>query len=345
MKGYCTMLEVLAQTPFAYIAVILLNSDIPPGLLQDILIMAGILIVFGVAAEFITKGTEKMEALLGQGMAGGLILGFMSALPETIFVIIASTSGYYTVAIATALGGNVLLFTLGMGLIVVSYFSKWKKNIALKEDYHVDVAFLVISTFALLMLLVYGRLDVISGSLLLLIYVAYAAYRLIQARTRIVFHMRAKESRKILLEGFLFMLVGVAIIALLSRYFISDIIAVAGILAIPAIFLALVITPIAADLEELISAYKLARGTTGGGSTAIVSFIGGKLENNTVLVGIIGLLAAAPVLIGAVAPEFIAVMIINAIALAILSRGKFTYVQGIAMIVLYFAVILAIFIV
>jgi cation:H+ antiporter len=337
------MLEALVQTSFAYPAFILLNSGISPGLLQDILMMAGILIVFGAAAEFITKGTEKVETLLGQGMAGGLILGFMSALPETIFVIIASTSGYYTVAIATALGGNVLLFTLGIGLIAVSYFSKWKKDIMLKEDYHVDIAFLVISTFALLMLLVYGKLDVISGSLLLLIYVAYAAYRLMQARTRIVFHMRAKESRKILIEGFLFMLVGVSIIALLSRYFISDIIAVAGILAIPAIFLALVITPIAADLEELISAYKLARGTSGGGSTAIVSFIGGKLENNTVLVGIIGLLATAPVLMGPVASLFIAVIIINAAAIAVLSRGKFTYIQGILFIALYFAVMIAVF--
>ena len=329
------MLEAFLQTP------LILSVT---GLLPDVLVMAGILIIFGIAAEFITKGTEKIEVLLGQGMAGGVILGFMSALPETIFVIVASMSGYYAVAVATALGGNVILFTLGIGLIGVAYFSKWKRNIALKEDYRVDIVFLMVSTLALLLLLVYGRLDLLSGSALFMIYIAYLAYRFLQAGSRIALHMKIPASRKMLLEGFLFMLVGVAMIAILSGYFINDIISVAGMLAIPAILLALIITPIAADLEELISAYRLSRGTPGGGSTAIISFIGGKLENNTVLVGIVGILAAAPVLIGSTASLFMAVIIINAAAIAVLSRGKFTRIQGILFMALYFVVIIGVFV-
>ncbi len=313
-------------------------------LVQDILIMAGVLVVFGVAAEFITRGTEKVETLLGQGMAGGIVLGLMSALPETIFVIVATTSGYYSVAIATALGGNILLFTLGIGLIAVAYFVKWKSNVTLKEDYHLDLAFLILSTFALLLLFVYGRLDVISGSLLFIIYIAYFAYRYSRAHSRLMLHIRTANGRKILAEGLALMLIGIVIIALLSSYFINSIIQVAGLLAIPAILLTLIITPIAADIEELISSYRLTQRSRGGGSTAIVSFIGSKLENNTVLVGIIGLLASAPVLVGSVAPELIAVMIVNVIAISIFSRGKLTYVQGIGLIVLYFAMISAIFI-
>lgn len=337
------MLEALIQPPLTYTLTILLSVD-NMLFLQEILVMVGLLVIFGVAAEFIARGTEKMETLLGQGMAGGVILGFMSALPETIFVIVASLSGYYAVAVATALGGNVLLFTLGIGLIGVAYFSKWKTDVVLKEDYHVDIAFLILSTFALLLLLVYGKLDAVSGILLFLIYAVYIAYRYLQAHSRLMMHIGTRRGRIILFEGLVFMLIGVGMIALVSGYFIKDIINVAGILAIPAIWLALIIAPMAADLEELISAYKLSRRTPGGGSTAIVGFIGSKLENNTILVGIIGLLAVAPVYLGSVAPEFIAVMIINAIAISLLSRGRFTYPQGVALIAFYFAAIIGVLI-
>ncbi|MEM3839327.1 MAG: hypothetical protein QXF01_01975 [Candidatus Micrarchaeaceae archaeon] len=309
------------------------------GLLPEIAILIAMLAAFGIAAELITRGTEKFEGMLGQGVAGGVILGFMSALPETIFVIIATSNGDYSVAISTAIGGNVLLFTLGLGIISLAYWSKWRSSIALKEDYKFDLAFLIFSTFTLLLLIVYGKLNAVSGSLLSLIYIVYVAYRLWQVRSSFAIHISSKNSRKAMLEAIGLMTIGIILIVALSKYFIADIVDVAGLLSIPAIWLSLVITPIAADIEELLGAYKLAKSSKGGGSTAIVSFLGGKLENNTILVGIIGIMATAPVALATLIPEFASVIIINAVAISMLIRGRFSNWQGLVLVLLYFAVI------
>ena len=314
-------------------------------LVTDILIMAGLLVVFGIAAEFISKGTEKFEDVMGQGMAGGVILGLMAALPETIFVIIAVAEGAYAVAVGTALGGNIILFTLGIGLVAVAYFAKWKKGITMKEDYHIEIAFLIAATLALLILLVYGRLDAASGVLLILLYVSYVVYRYTKVHSRIMRHVATEKGRREFLEGVLLMAIGSAIVVLFSSAFIATIIGIAGTAGIAAVWLALVIAPIASDFEEQLAAYRLTQRSQRGGSTAIVSFIGGKLENNTVLLGIIGIFAASPVYIGFAAPELIAVMVINTIAITILSRGRLTYMQGAVLILLYFATITAAFVV
>ncbi len=316
-----------------------------PALWWEIAIMLGVLAAFGIAAAFISKGTEKLEVLAGQGMAGGVILGLMAALPETIFVVIAVMKGAYPVAIGTALGGNVILFTLGIGLVAVSYFSKWKKDVVMKEDYQVDVLFLMISTIALLLILFYGKLDVAVGVILIALYAIYVGYRYSMSHSRIMQHVKTEKGRRQLAEAVVLMAIGMVIVVLFSDLFIGTIINIAGIIGVGAVWLALVITPIASDFEEQLSAYRLARGSPGGGSTAIVSFIGGKLENNTVLLGVIGLFAAAPVYITSTAPEFLAVVIINAIAISFLSRGRFTYGQGLFMIILYFVTIAAAFIV
>ncbi len=317
----------------------------PTTLIEEIVIMLVLLGIFAVAAELITKGTEKFEGLLGQGMAGGIVLGFMASLPETIFVIVAATSGSYDVAIGAALGGNLILFSLGIGIIALACYMKWKKDVVLKEDYTIDITFLIISTLALIALFVYGKLDAISGSLLFVIYIVYIAYRYSKAHTRLVGHLKTQEGRKILLEGLALMVAGIILIIFFSGYFIHDIESVAGILTIPVILLSLIIIPVASDLEELIFGYRLSRGSPGGASTATVGFIGSKLENNTILVGIIGIIATTPIYIKSVATEFIAVIIINAVAIAIFSRGRFNYLQGMVLIVLYFIAIAAAFIV
>ncbi len=337
------MLSVLMLHAYAAVAWLLLDAGLQ-ALLGDAVILVALLAVFAIAAELIVKGTQRFEAMLGQGMAGGVILGSISSLPETIFVIVAVAGGSYSVAIGAALGGNIILFTLGIGLIGVIYFSRWGKDVALKEDYRIDISFLMLSTLAILLLLLYGRLDAASGILLCLVYVVYIAYRYSKAHSRLLVHMKSREGRAALLKALGLMVLGVVMIALLSDYFIGEITGIAGALAIPAIWLSLVLAPIGADAAELISSYRLARASRGGGSTAVVSFIGSKLENNTILLGIIGLAATAPVYLRSAAPEVIGVLAINAIAIAIFSRGRVSRLQGVALVALYFAVLALAFI-
>jgi len=48
-------------------------------------------------------------------------MGLLTALPETILVIVESISGHYDIALGSAISDNVILFTLGIGLVRIIY--------------------------------------------------------------------------------------------------------------------------------------------------------------------------------------------------------------------------------
>ncbi|MDE1851384.1 MAG: sodium:calcium antiporter [Candidatus Micrarchaeota archaeon] len=304
-------------------------------IIQIVIVIAG----FGIAAELVARATGKLEPLLGQGMAGGVILGLMGALPETMFVIIAMLHGSDGVALGSALGGNVILFTLGIGIVGIVYAMKWKQPIVMKEDYHVESIFLLVATLAMVVLLIYGNLGKLSGVLLILIYAVYLGYRYAKSRKQIYARTRNSAARKIMAEGMVMLAIGTIIVLLLSETFVHLLTGLSNAISVPAIWLALVISPLAAELEENLGAYKIATKTHGGGSTAIVSFIGGKLQNNTVLLGIIGILASSPVSLHGSMSAFIAVIVINMLALWAMSNGRVTLLNGISLVVLYFVAI------
>ncbi len=311
-------------------------------MLLEILIIEIIAVVIGfaLAAEFVSIGTEKLEPIVGQGMAGGVVLGLIGALPETLFVVIATLKGSYSIALGSALGGNIILFTLGIGLIGIVYALKWKKPIQMKDDYKIEVRFLLFSTLVLVVLLVYGTLNLISGLILVLVYITYVAYRYNHASRMIRKSAGTKEGKRIFIRGFAYLFVGTLIVIGLSEVFVDLISQASTVLGISALWLALVISPIAADMDENLSGFRLATRSQGGGSTAIVSFIGSKLQNNTMLIGLIGLLAASPVSILGSRLEFVTIIVINVLAMAVIMREKITYKESVALIVVYVAVII-----
>ena len=297
------------------------------------------IIGFGIAAELTSIGTDHIEPLIGQGMTGGVVLGLLGALPETIFVIIATLSSNYQIALGSALGGNIILFTLGIGIVGVVYSYKWKKPVVMKEDYKIELYFLLASTAILAAVIIYGAIDRISGLILFLVYFVYLAYRYSHAHNRIVFHANTERGRGIFIKGGSYLLAGTIIVFALSGIFVNAIVVFSKSIGISPLWLALVISPLAADFDENISANRIAMKNRGGGSTAIVSFIGSKLQNNTMLLGLIGLLAAQSVMIGSARVEFIAVIIVNLLAIAVIVREKLTYRESLLLILAYAIVI------
>jgi hypothetical protein len=63
------------------------------------------------SAALISEGAHELERSFGQGIVGGMILGLIETLPETAVVAFSASYGDVGVALGTALGGNVFLFT------------------------------------------------------------------------------------------------------------------------------------------------------------------------------------------------------------------------------------------
>jgi len=293
-----------------------------------------LLIIFlflALSAELISRGTEKLEKFMGQGMAGGIIMGLLTALPETIFVIVAVLRNEPYVALGSAIGGNVLLFTFGVGFLGLYFYSKWRKNLVIQEDYSVEHKFLIITTIALFLIILYRRINVFTAIPLLAIYLYYATYRV---------RKFAKEDRDVdekeALKATIYLVVGAFLLVIFSEPFIAQIVKLSEQIGIPVIWLALIITPFAGELEETISAVRLTHTSTDGGSLAIFDFVGSKIENATVLLAIIGLFSDISVMPGI--NELIATVIANIIAILILMDKKLGVKESVVLLFLYFLI-------
>ena len=284
-----------------------------------------------ISAELIARGTEKLEKFMGQGMAGGIIMGLLTALPETIFVIVAVLRNEPYVALGSAIGGNVLLFTFGIGFLGLYFYLKWRRNLVIQEEYVIEHKFLIITTIALALVILYGRINLFTAIPLLAIYLYYASYRV---------RKFTKENRNVdekeILKASIYLVFGTILLVIFSEPFVDQIVLLSEQIGIPAIWLALIIAPLAGELEETISAIRLAHTSANGGSLAIFDFVGSKIENATVLLAIIGFFSDISIMPGLT--ELIATIIANIIAILILMDKKLGVKESLSLLFLYFLI-------
>ncbi|AOL15516.1 Na(+)/Ca(2+) exchanging [Sulfolobus sp. A20] len=299
----------------------------------------GIFIGIFISAELLAKGADELEDFLGQGISGGIILGILTALPETIFVLIASLKGDFDIAFGSALGGNVLLFTFGIGLVGILYKLRWKSDLSINAEYEVENKFLLLTTLVIAGITIYGTLNIITGVLLFLIYACYVAYRIRKFRGE-----RHEEKNGLgIRKSVMFMIIGGLLLILLSQPFIEYINTISSLFNVPAVWLSLVISPIAGELEEKISAIRLVQMSKTGGSLSILSFVGSKIENSTILLGIVGIFTEYPIYSSL--PEILSMIVANVIALYILFDKKLKLSESIALVTIYFAIVFLSFII
>ncbi|BCU70375.1 sodium:calcium antiporter [Stygiolobus caldivivus] len=294
-----------------------------------------LLIIFPVlvlSAELISRGAEKIEKVMGQGMTGGIIMGLLTALPETVFVITASLRNEPYIALGSAIGGNVLLFTFGIGLLGVYNFIRWRKSLTIAEDYTVEHKFLIASTVALLFVLMYGSLNIYTSIPLIALYAYYAYYRV----RKFVTEDKEEIEGKDIVKASLYLVVGAFLLILFSEPFVNDVARLSAYLHIPSIWLALVLTPLAGELEETITAIRLTYTSEKGGSLAIFDFVGSKIENATVLLAIVGIFNDVNLQLGM--NEVVATLIANTFAIFILMDKNLGLKESIMLMIVYFLV-------
>jgi|GEM_PF-403215 cation:H+ antiporter len=308
-----------------------ISLKIPCESLMPMFLFPLYLSLFVVAAYAMAESTEELERVFGQGFAGGVVLGIMTALPETLLVLEASVEGIKDVALGATLGGNLILLTLGVGLVGLYHRAKWGEELRMKGDYGLDVLFLVFSTLYFLAVYLYGSLDSFTSIPFLVIYAVY----LYERSLRGVKSMRDSETvpLKRKLKTTLMLSLALAILVLISGRFASSLDSLASSLGLPSLWLSLIIAPIAAELEEKLGAFLLVRKREGGGSTAVVSFIGSKIENSTLLPAIIGLTGG--VQLHSATGVLLSFFLSTGIFLAFLENGRLSSLESSLLILTY----------
>ncbi|BCU66641.1 hypothetical protein HS7_00780 [Sulfolobales archaeon HS-7] len=282
------------------------------------------LIGIALSSFILSRGIEALEESFGQGTAGGLILGFIESLPETIVVIEALALKSPQIAIGASLGGSIILFTLMSGIVVLSSYLKERGPLLLREDYKTEAIFNLGAVMCVLIILFFFEVNLVSGVILIAFYLLYSALRI-----------KRRKGGKIKIRNLIQILIAVALTVVIAPFFLSNLILLSTQTRIPLIWLSLVISPIGADVEELINGLILA--LMGKGSIAIVSFLGAKLENFTLLLGFTGLFYEVNLRL--YYSEVFPSILFSLIFILLVFRGKIGRIEGVILILLYFLAI------
>ncbi|MFQ5820133.1 MAG: sodium:calcium antiporter [Candidatus Heimdallarchaeota archaeon] len=272
----------------------------------------GLLIVMSVAAEFIARSAQILEHKYGAGFVGSIILGFVTTFPELVFVCVAVLALDYDIAMGSAIGGNILLFTVGYGLVIVLAYIFHKKSINLDNVFlRDDLWYLLISCIMILLFALDGVFQAWEGIVLIGVYIVYVLHQYYECRRyKIIVNANPnesvnEESNKSLHEEIsiplqwkksaIYLLIGGVLLLLSAEPFVEAIGELSHEIGVSALVLALVISPLASEMPEKISAFILTTKDIKGAEMSIANFIGSKVQNNTLLFGIMILLASSVV--------------------------------------------------
>jgi len=288
------------------------------------------------SAELIAVSAEALAGRLGKGFTGGIIVGFATALPETIFVLIATLAGKPDIAIGSALGANVILFTFGIGMVGILQILKWKKPGVITGEYKIEERYLLISNIALILLYLIGILNPITGAIIFALYFLYVWERYKAYKK----FLMENEVKQVSMPKYIaFLTIGTILIVIFGHRFVYTIESLASAIGIDAALISLLISPIAAELAEKISSYRLVLRSPENFTLALLSFIGSKIENMTILIGIIGMFSFEGVIVREYPKEFISAIATTFLALYVLLDRKMRLIESVVITLLYFIIV------
>lgn len=253
----------------------------------------------GLASELLAKGSEVLEHKFGAGFTGSVVLGFITMLPELIFVLVAvnevskftnpvKQEELLDIALGSAVGGNILLFTLGYGMVILFSYYKHKEIIKLPATLKDDLIFLLVASVYLLLTSLKGYFNMFDGIILFMLYVIFVAWQYIETKKIVDIHEGTSDegiSRKQWNKSILFLVIGGVVLLLVAEPFVHVIIGISDKTGVPAIILAIVISPMASELPEKIFAFVLTSRSLAGAKIAVANFIGSKVQASTLLFG------------------------------------------------------------
>lgn len=289
-----------------------------------------------IAVELIAVSAENLAGRLGKGFTGGIVIGFATALPETLFVLIAVLAGKEDIAIGSALGANVVLFTFGIGMVGILQILKWKRPGIITGEYKIEEKYLLVSNIALILLYIVGILNPVTGIIIFSIYFLYVWERY-RAYKKFLTENEVKQVP--LIKYSVFLIIGSILMIIFGHRFVYTIEELSYIIGIDAALVSLLISPIAAELAEKISSYRLVLHSPENFTLALLIFIGSKIESMTILIGIIGMFSFEGLFVRDYSKEFISAILTTFLALYVLLDRKMRFVESIVITALYFVIV------
>jgi cation:H+ antiporter len=300
-----------------------------------------------VASYAIAVSGEKLSERLGHSFGAGVLLGLMTALPETILVYESLALGQVGAGLSSAVGANAMLMTLGLGLLGLVFFLKYRSPITLEGKYGLELRALLISTALIGLSLLASALipgtpgeDPLERAILALTGGALASVYVIYAfKSFSTSNEEEKGEGGVTRHIFLLIAGGLLAIAV-TPYFLKSVEEVSQRFGVPFEFLVYLVSPVAAELEEMLSAYIMIFRGKELGSPAVYSFLGSKIENSTLLISPFLILGTD---LTSYSPLLVALIISNLFSIAVLKDGRLGLKESLIGLALYVSITFALY--
>jgi cation:H+ antiporter len=300
-----------------------------------------------VASYAIAVSGEKLSERLGHSFGAGVLLGLMTALPETILVFESLALGQVGAGLSSAVGANAMLMTLGLGLLGLVFFLKYRSPITLEGKYGLELRALLISTALIgLSLLASALIPGTSGgnplehAVLALTGVVLASVYVIYAFKSFSTSNEEEKGEGGVTRHVLLLIAGGLLAIAVTPYFLKSVEEVSQRFGVPFEFLVYLVSPVAAELEEQLSSYIMIFRGKELGSPAVYSFLGSKILNSTVLISPFLILGAD---LTSYSPFLMALIISNLFSIAVLKDGRLGLKESLIGLALYVSITFALY--
>jgi len=315
--------------------------------MDEVIQLLAAIALLTVASYAIAVSGEKLSERLGHSFGAGVLLGLMTALPETILVFESLALGQMGAGLSSAVGANAMLMTLGLGLLGLVFFLKYRSPITLEGKYGLELRALLISTALIGLSLLASALIpgtpgenpleravlALTGVVLASVYVIYAFKSFSTSNE--------EENGEGGVTRHIFLLIAGGLLAIaVTPYFLKSVEEVSQRFGVPFEFLVYLVSPVAAELEEKLSAYIMIFRGKELGSPAVYSFLGSKIENSTLLISPFLILGAD---LTSYSPLLVALIISNLFSIAVLKDGKLGLKESLIGLALYVSITFALY--
>jgi len=300
-----------------------------------------------VASYAIAVSGEKLSERLGHSFGAGVLLGLMTALPETILVYESLALGQVGAGLSSAVGANAMLMTLGLGLLGLVFFLKYRSPITLEGKYGLELRALLISTALIGLSLLASALipgtpgeNPLERAVLALTGVVLASVYVIYAFKSFSTSNEEEKGEGGVTRHVLLLIAGGLLAIAVTPYFLKSVEEVSQRFGVPLEFLVYLVSPVAAELEEQLSSYIMIFRGKELGSPAVYSFLGSKIENSTVLISPFLILGAD---LTSYSPLLVALIVSNLFSIAVLKDGRLGLKESLIGLALYVSITFALY--
>jgi len=300
-----------------------------------------------VASYAIAVSGEKLSERMGHSFGAGVLLGLMTALPETILVFESLALGQVGAGLSSAVGANAMLMTLGLGLLGLVFFLKYRSPITLEGKYGLELRALLISTALIGLSLLASALipgtpgeNPLERAVLALTGVVLASVYVIYAFKSFSTSNEEEKGEGGVTRHVLLLIAGGLLAIAVTPYFLKSVEEVSQRFGVPLEFLVYLVSPVAAELEEQLSSYIMIFRGKELGSPAVYSFLGSKIENSTVLISPFLILGAD---LTSYSPLLVALIVSNLFSIAVLKDGRLGLKESLIGLALYVSITFALY--